>query len=285
VVEAAAMSASTAIGMVSTSLRNLLVGEMKLSLTVDVTVLAPDEQGSDPRVNLFLYRVEENSFLKNQEPTALPGNPGTLVPPPLSLILYYLLTPYAPNDAVNGNATAHQILGEAMRVFYENPVIPPNYLDPGLTGAREQLRIIHASLDPEELGRLWSTFTQPFRLSVLYQVSTVQLDMLPASQSPIPQRVRRVGVPGVRQPPDLPEVLAMSPGSGAAGSSVTFTGVYLAGWQASVLILDRLVVDALELTADTIVAVVPADLGPGFYDVTVDVSGLFRRTFLFEVTP
>jgi hypothetical protein len=285
VVEAAAMSASTAIGMVSTSLRNLLVGEMQLSLTVDVTVLAPDEQGSDRRVNLFLYRVEENPFLKNQEPTALPGNPGTLVPPPLSLILSYLLTPYAPNDAVNGNATAHQILGEAMRVFYENPIIPPNYLDPGLTTTREQLRIIHASLDPEELGRLWSTFTQPFRLSVLYQVSTVQLDMLPASQSRIPQRVRRVGVPGVRQPPDLPEVLAMSPGSGAAGSSVTFTGVHLMGWQASVLILDQLVVDALELTADTIVAVVPADLGLGFYDVTVDVSGLFRRTFLFEVTP
>lgn len=278
------MSASTAIGMVSASMRNLLAGEMKLSLTVDVTVLAPDEQGSDRRVNLFLYRVEENPFLKNQEPTALPGNPGTLVPTPLSLILFYLMTCYAPNDAVNGNATAHQILGEAMRVFYENPVIPPNYLDPGLTGAREQLRIIHGSVDPEELGRLWSTFTQPFRLSVLYQVSTVQLDMLPASQTAIPQRVRRIGVPGVRQPPDPPAVLAMSPSSGAAGSSVTFTGVNLTGWQASVLILDQLVVDALELTANTIVAVIPAGLGPGFYDITVDVSDLFRRTFLFEVT-
>ena len=279
------MSASTAIGMVSTSLRNLLAGEMKLSLAVDVTVLAPDEHGSDRRVNLFLYRVEENPFLKNQEPTVLPGNPGTLVPPPLSLALYYLLTTYAPNDAVNGNATAHQILGEAMRVFYENPVIPPNYLDPGLTTAREQLRIIHSSLDPEELGRLWSTFTQPFRLSVLYQVSTVQLDMLPARQSAIPQRVRRIGVPGVEQPFDLPEVRAMSPGSGAAGSSVTFTGAQLAGWRASVLIWDRLVVNAVELTADSIVAVVPADLAPGFYDITVDVSDLFRRTFLFEVTP
>jgi hypothetical protein len=285
VVEAAAMSASTAIGMVSTSLRNLLAGEMKLSLAVDVTVFAPDEQGSDRRVNLFLYRVEENPFLKNQEPAALPGNPGTLVPTPLSLSLYYLMTCYAPNDAVNGNATAHQILGEAMRVFYENPVIPPNYLDPGLTGAREQLRIIHGSVDPEELGRLWSTFTQPFRLSVLYQVSTVQLDMLPASQTAIPQRVRRVGVPGVRQPSDLPAVLAMSPGSGAAGSSVTFTGVNLTGWQASVLILDQLVVDALELSGDTIAAVIPASVGPGFYDITVDVSDLFRRTFLFEVTP
>ena len=219
------MSASTAIGMVSTSLRNLLVGEMKLSLAVDVTVLAPDEHGSDRRVNLFLYRVEENSFLKNQESTVLPGNPGTLVPPPLSLTLYYLLTPYAPNDALTGNATAHQILGEAMRVFYENPVIPPNYLDPGLADAREQLRIVHSTLDPEELSRLWTTFTQPFRLSVLYQVSTVQLDMLPARQSTIPERVRQVGVPGVRQPFDLPAVAGhVARQRSRRAASLTFTG-------------------------------------------------------------
>ena len=37
------MSASTAIGMVSASLRNLLFHEMKLAPAVDVTVLAPDE--------------------------------------------------------------------------------------------------------------------------------------------------------------------------------------------------------------------------------------------------
>lgn len=47
------MSASTAIGMVSESLRNLLVGEMTLSPPVNVTILAPDESGGDRRINLF----------------------------------------------------------------------------------------------------------------------------------------------------------------------------------------------------------------------------------------
>ena len=51
------MSASTAIGMVSASLRNLLVAKMRLSPVVDVTVLAPDEPSSSRRINLFLYRV------------------------------------------------------------------------------------------------------------------------------------------------------------------------------------------------------------------------------------
>ena len=185
---------STAIGMVSESLRNLLVGEMSLSPPVPVTILAPDESSNNRRINLFLYKVQENPAFKNMDWQVKRGSPDTLVPPPLSLNLFYLMTPYAPNDTVTGNATAHEILGEAMRVFSENPIVPDDYLVDGLQDAREQLQIIQNTLDMEELARLWSTFTQPFRLSVLYEVSVVQLDMLPASERPMPKRVLETGV-------------------------------------------------------------------------------------------
>src|SRR5207249_8624832 len=124
---------------------------------------------------------------------------------------------YARNDPQTGNATAHEILGEAMRVFYENSVIPDQFLEPELKGAREQFRIVYNALDPEELSRLWGTFAQPFRLSVRYQVSTVQLDMLPAQERPLPKRVRTIGVPSVRAPFSPPVVLELAPTSGAAG--------------------------------------------------------------------
>jgi len=278
------MSAATAIGMVSASLRNLLVGEMGLTPAIDVTILAPDEPGSGRRINLFLYKLAENPFLKNQDWTVQPGMPNQLVAPPLSLSLFYLLTSYAPNDPLNGNATAHQILGEAMRVFYENPEVPKTYLDPGLAGARERLQIASNALDPEELSRIWSTFSQPFRLSVLYQVSTVQLDRLPASQRPMPKRVRQVGVPDIRAPLNPPTITDMSPVGGTAGTVLIFTGVHLAGWRAGVLLADQTVVAGQPLTGDTFTTTLPGGLLPGFYDVRVDVSGLFRRTFLFEVT-
>ena len=268
------MSASTAIGMVSASLRNLLVGEMRLSPAVDVTVLAPDETAGARRINLFLYKITENSFLKNQDWTVRPGAPARLVDAPLSLDLFYLLTPYAQNDPVTGNASAHQILGEAMRVFFENPVVPPGHLEPGLTGAREQLQIASYALDPEELSRLWSTFSRPFRLSVLYQVSAVQLE-----------RVRRIGVPGVRAPYQPPTVTGMSPASGAPGATLTFTGEYLAGWRADVAVGDRHVLAGATLDGDSFAATLPDGLAPGFYDVRVDVSALCRRTFVVEVTP
>jgi len=279
------MSDATAIGMVSASLRNLLVGELDLGMTVDVTVLAPDEQGGDRRVNLFLYRVQENAYLKNAEPRVRPGPPPQLVPPPLSLDLFYLVTCYAPNDALTGNTTAHQILGETMRVFHENAVLPRDYLEAGLRDATEDLQIAGRSLDPEELSRIWSTFAQPFRLSVLYQVSTVQLDVRPDRFAVVPQRVRSVGVPDVRQPPARPVVDRVDPASGPAGTSLTFHGEHLTGWRAGVVFGGRPLLDGAEVTGQTITADVPGGVAPGFYDVRVEVGRLFRRTFPFEVTP
>jgi hypothetical protein len=279
------MSVSSAIGLVSSSLRNLLVGEMKLTPAVPVTILAPDEAGGDQRINLFLYKIEENSFLKNNDWTVSPGNSNQLVPPPLSLSLFYLMTPYAKNDPQTGNSTAHEVLGEAMRVFYENSVIPNTYLDPNLQGAREEFKIINNALDPEELSRLWSTFAQPFRLSVRYQILTVQVDMLAAQQKPLPKRVRTVGVPGVNAPFRPPVVTDISPASGVAGSVMTFTGQNLSGWQATVVASNQTLISSQPLTGNAFNATIPAGTQPGFYDIRVDVSHLFRRSFLFEVTP
>jgi hypothetical protein len=279
------MSASTAIGMVSESLRNLLVGEMDLSPPVPVTVLAPDESSSNRRINLFLYKVQENQAFKNMDWQVKRGSPDILVPPPLSLNLSYLMTPYAPNDTVTGNATAHEILGEAMRVFYENPIVPHDYLVEGLQDAREQLQIIQNTLDMEELARVWSTFTQPFRLSVLYQVSVVQLDMLPASERPMPKRVLQTGVPDVRMPFSPPVVSDIAPLSGPAGTSITVHGQHLAGWRAYVMVMGRKLLDAQELTQDQFTVTLPANLPPGFHEIRVDISHLFRKTFFFEMTP
>jgi hypothetical protein len=279
------MSVSSALGLVSSSLRNLLVGEMALVPSVPVTILAPDETGGSQRINLFLYKIEENPFLKNQDFGLKPGDSSTMLPPPLSLNLYYLMTPYAKNDAQTGNSTAHEILGEAMRVFYENPVIPAQYLETDLKGAREEMRIVYVALDPEELARLWSTFAQPFRLSVRYMVSTVQLDMSAKTQQPVPKRVRTIGVPTVDAPYRPPVVTRMTPASGAAGAVLTFTGENLAGWRATIVAADQIVVQGQALTGNTFTGAIPAGTLPGFYDIRVDVSGLFRRTFLFEVTP
>lgn len=279
------MSASTAIGRVSESLRSLLLGEMDLTPEVPVTVLAPDEPGGDRRVNLFLYRLRDNPQLSHGEWQVKSGGSGQLTPPPLSLSLYYLMTPYAQNDANLGNASAHEILGEAMRVFAEFPVVPEPYLAGDLAAGREEIKIYQNSLDMEELSQVWSTFSQPFRLSVLYEVSVVQLDLSAASERTLAPRVRQIGKPGVAASHRPPVVDRVEPDHGPAGTTVTFHGQGLEGWRAYVRILRQEIATAQEIAGESFQARLPVDLQAGFYDLRVDVSNLFRRAFLFEVIP
>lgn len=284
------MSESTAIGMVSESLRALLLDDtlgMQLEPALPVTLLAPDETGDSRRINLFLYQVRQNPALRNEDWRPRPGTPGQLAPPPLSLNLFYLMTAYAPNDAETGNAAAHAILGEAMRVFHENPVLPtdPDIRADGLADAREQIRVMLHPVDLDELSSVWTTFNEPLRLSVLYEVSVVQLDLLPASDRPLPPRVRQIGVPSLEQPFSPPRVERIEPVSGPAGTVVTAHGVHLDGWSATAQVLRRRVLDAEAIAGDSFEIPLPGDLEPGFHALAVNVSNLFRSTFFFEVTP
>ncbi len=278
------MSAATAIGSVSTSLQNLLRDEMTLQPPVNVTLLAPDESAAERRVNLFLYRVDENPYLKSQDPVISPIDPTRLLPPPLSLDLFYLMTVYAPNDADTGNAEAHHILGDAMRVLHDNSPIPAEHLSDDLRGARERLQVTAHRPDAEELNHIWTTFSKPFRPSVMYQVSTVQLDGPARAGSVAAQRVRSVGVPEVGPPPEPPTITAMTPAAGGAGTSIAFTGDQLAGRRAKVT-FGAVALPEPQTDSGSITIAVPPGLSPGFYEIRLDVGLAFRRTFLFEVTP
>ena len=278
------MSASTALGSVSRSLRNQLLDGMDLTPSANVTLLAPDETGGgNRRVNLFLYRVAEHPQLRNAGYRLRPGTSDVVDAPPLSLVLSYLMTVYAVNDPATGNAEAHAILGEAMRVFHERPVVPADLLDDELVDAPEEVRITPIPLDPEDVSRVWSTFEAPFRLSVAYEVSVVQLDQSPQARRTIPERVRTIGVPQVRAPFEPPRVASMTPLSGPPGTVVTVVGEHLEGWRATVTV-SGVEAASVPLDDDDFEFAVPAPLDPGFHQVRVDVSRLARSTSFFEVT-
>ena len=209
------MSDFQAIGAVSATLQKLLKDRMELPVNVpnvQVTVSTPaPDQGNgqsldDPRVNLFLYKVTENGSLKNQE---IPGqgHPGSYGHPPLSLDLHYLLTAYGAKaesevDVVN-ETLAQYLLGSAMRVLHDNPVLnDESILDESLHDAFEQVKISLDPLNLEALSDVWSALTLPYRLSAAYSVSVVQIESRQARTYPKP-----VGTP----PPAAGPLLTMVP--------------------------------------------------------------------------
>ncbi len=279
------MSSSTAIGMVGESLKTLLEEEMGVTPSASVTLLAPDEVSSTRRINLFLYKVQENAHFKNKDWEVSRTDPKRITPPPLSLNLFYLMTAYAQNDAETGNTSAHAILGDAMRVFHQFPVIPSVHLAVGLSDAREQVKIMPVPIDMDELSKVWSTFNTPFRLSVGYEISVVQLDLPADSAQDMPPRVNAIGVPQINAPFNVPKVTAITPLSGPIGTMMTIHGEHMAGWKAYVTIGTQLIADGVDIIGESFDVNVPVELVAGYHRVRIDISKLHRSTYYFEVTP
>lgn len=278
------MSGPAAISLVSQALQQLLEGRMRIP-DVAVSLLAPDESGPAKRVNLFLYKVEEHPQLKNADWQPQRGSPGRLAPPPLSLRLFYLLTAYATvTDQQEGNRTAQAILGDAMRVLYEHPLIPAEYLADDLQAAREQIKVMLAPLDMDDLSRIWGTFDRPFRPSVLYEVSVVQIDAAPGQERPVAERVRRIGSPCIEAPFVPPTLAAIEPLEVRPGEALTVLGEHLAGWSAEARLGGKPIATPGRLAADQFTLSVPPDCAPGLYELQVDIAALCRRTFFFVVT-
>jgi len=172
----------------------------------------PEGAAEDARINLFLYQVSENCFLKNQEIPGF-GNRGAYGSPPLSLDLHYLLTVFGSTASGSffDETPAHQLLGSAMNVLNDNSIVttsvvtkrPPAgrlILDPALRDEHESIKVSIKPLGLEDLSNVWTALELSYRLSVAYEVTVVQID------SERPRRYPRI----VQEPPGAgPRVFAI----------------------------------------------------------------------------
>ena len=305
------MSDFRAIGGVSASLKSLLEDRMELPpglIDFKVTVSAPRPESEDDqaveraRINLFLYRTAENGHLKNQE---IPGqgHPGSFGHPPLSLDLYYMVTPYGTTtdeDFVN-ETVAHLLLGSAMRTLHEVPVItdqlltvrPPlgrQILDESLRQEFEQVKLTLEPISLDDLSKVWTALTLPYRLSAAYMVSVVQIQSRQRRQFPrpvgeppaagprvfaIPMRRPRISEIKVRRPADPPD-LERPVAYAQIGDTLIIRGINLAGDNTRVM-LDTVDASAqVTLTRDNrIELVIPNDVrlqpGPLTVRVVMDI--------------
>jgi hypothetical protein len=225
------MSNYQAIAGVSRTLRTLLLDRMEAAKPT-VTIAPPDlavTSVSGRRVNLFLYQISENGYLKNQE---IPGqgNPGAYGHPPLCLELYYLMTVLDPEESEitqDSDGMAQELLGDAMRVLHDHAIVSEDLritragmagvgdpiLDSSLRGEFERIKITFQPVSLEDLSKIWTALPKvSFRRSVAYQVSVVQIESRRTRRLPMPVETRRIHVTTLRRP----EVTALyrTPGPG-----------------------------------------------------------------------
>jgi hypothetical protein len=295
---------------VTRGLRMLLHSQLSLaSPTAVVTLLPPgDKLPEVSGVNLYLYRVNESPFTKNKP---WPGDRITPASnqPALGLQLFYLLTPLGvrPDDtSFTLGDDSHTMLGIAMTTLEENPILndvhipgfdADNVLPDFFINSFEQIKITLVPTNLEELSKIWATINQPYRLSIAYEVSVVQLT--PTVPPPVGSGVVLAANVDVITL-DSPRLTALNPPTGALahedgggnlqpnGLTISGFGFVFPGQNATVRIGGQPAAVTLAPpptnTALTVTLPISLDAGPQ-EDVRVTLNGRTSTPLAFNVSP
>ena len=125
-----------------------------------------DSVGASNRLSLWLYHIEEEAFMRNQE---LPIRHDSLIiggPAPIKFDLYFLVTPL--KSASTAPETDLALLGRTIEIFHAHPIFDGS-TSPELGDGRLSLELLPIS--NEEMGQLWNSMNGVSRqLSVVFKV-------------------------------------------------------------------------------------------------------------------
>lgn len=170
------MSDFTVIGDIGETLKKILEDDpwTGISPMPEITFKSPkevkDDGGSTNKVSIFLYQILENHYLKNEEPQRISDT--ELKPPPLSMDLLYLVTPYS-----DDKTQEKYILGKVMQIFHDNAILTGTILQGALSGTDEEIKLLFNPISLDDLTKIWSAFQDvAYRLSVAYMVTPIRID-------------------------------------------------------------------------------------------------------------
>src|SRR5262245_16354268 len=127
-----------------------------------------------PKVSVYLYRVLLSSVRRDRGPRL--GPDGLHYRPSIPVDLHYLVTAWS-SDA----KTAHELLGWAIRVLDDTPVIPTGLLNSYRSGLQvfesdETVELVFEPLSLTDLYDIWQVAQQHQAPSASYIARMVRLD-------------------------------------------------------------------------------------------------------------
>lgn len=120
-------------------------------------------------ISLWLYRITRDPDMLNDRPERVSNS--QIRRSALPIHLYYLVTPLVadPGDR-------QTLIGRVLQLFNDHAILRGAELQDSLVGSPDEFRVTLETLTLEELTRVWFSLSEPYDLSVSYEVQVVKID-------------------------------------------------------------------------------------------------------------
>ena len=170
------MANFSVIADVGNGLVKLLRSQMVPELIVNsdgIGLCTPADRG-DISLGLYLYDIRESEEI--QGGGMRPAGESAQRFPSKFLSLSYMITAYSSSD-IKFRATEEQrLMGKVFQIFMDHPILDEEYLGDGGKGMAYPVRLEFLKLENEEKMKLWTFPDVPYKLSLFYRVSPIEME-------------------------------------------------------------------------------------------------------------
>lgn len=133
----------------------------------------PHERGNFV-VGVHIYDISEAGEMRAFAPVPQPD--GTLRNPPVSLNLSVMISVASKAEKETRALDELMIMGRVIQVLEDNKHLPEKYMPQALRSAGEVIRVSNVPMELEEKTKIWTMFSESYKLSVFYKVGPVLLE-------------------------------------------------------------------------------------------------------------
>lgn len=170
------MAKYTVLADVSKTLVELLKDQLvpePVAKPENIGVCEPKERGSFV-VGIHPYDFQINNEIRQIDPIVLPD--GNLQNPPTSYQISYMISVASKAEVLNRASDEQRILGRIVQALGDNVRLPQKYMPDSLRMANEEITIQMIPMELEEKVKIWTMYSEPYKLSVFYSVGPILVD-------------------------------------------------------------------------------------------------------------
>ena len=125
-------------------------------------------------VGVHIYDIAEAGEMRANGPVL--QDDGSLRNPPVSLNLSLMVSISSKAEKETRTLDEQMIMGRVIQVLGDNKRLPEKYMPPALRAAGEVIRVSNVPMELEEKTKIWTMFSESYKLSAFYKVGPVLLE-------------------------------------------------------------------------------------------------------------